>query len=188
MQAISLVTSPFAAVALAVYGLWLLLTICNQFDGQNAVIRLVNSLIVIPRWTFFAPRPGIHDYHLLYRIRSSTGEVQPFREIPIRNPHRSLSAAVWNHRKRLPKMLADIVTLLTQSMGALRAQRRDAALLKLTFYYLVLLHIVGTYCQHEEAGCNVQFALVQTEGHLFQLAPEVLFSSDYHPVQLKQAV
>ena len=76
-------------VAIAVFfGAWAMLSALNQF-GHGRLIRPVKQrdlFSLIPIWTFFAPRPGITDFNLVYRDRSPD---EPTR-----------AGASWSHSHR----------------------------------------------------------------------------------------
>jgi hypothetical protein len=92
--------------------LWLLLTIANQFNARwLRYVRGFDLMMLIPRWTFFAPNPGLSDFHLSYRIVDADGRVSAWEEIDGIS-QRSLRAAVWNPDKRVTKAVIEMASVL----------------------------------------------------------------------------
>ena len=61
--------------------LWFALSVLNQYR-RGALIRPVkrrDAFSLIPTWTFFAPRPGVTDFNILYRDRARDGAFGPWR-------------------------------------------------------------------------------------------------------------
>ena len=60
--------------------LWLVITLLAQHPRFQSVINRFNGLHVIPRWTFFAPNPGVRDYHLVIRERYRDGRLTDWKK------------------------------------------------------------------------------------------------------------
>lgn len=54
------------------FSAWFILTIFGQHPGgshrSRYVLHRLSSTIFMPHWSFFAPDPGTHDDHLLFRV------------------------------------------------------------------------------------------------------------------------
>src|SRR5437763_816434 len=102
-----------AAVVTVVLTIWFVLSVLGQFDWK--IVRSIRSwdpFGLIPRWTFFAPRPGVTDYHLVYQTFVGD-KPRPWREEVLSDP-RTLRSAVWNPQKRNRKALVDSVRAFTR--------------------------------------------------------------------------
>ena len=92
---------------------WFLISLAAQMNARPvAYLRARDIFSLIPNWSFFAPRPGTSDYHLVFRDSDESGEWSRWREIPL-NEKRTLWGAIWNPQKRL-----------TRSFGGVRAHSR----------------------------------------------------------------
>lgn len=163
----------------ALLGIWYALSVCNQFPFEvNKLIRSRDVFHLVPRWTFFAPNPGVTDYHLVYRSVSVGTEGACWQEIAW-NRQRPWYSFAWNPTKRLRKLQLDI----TQSI--LRLYQDDELLpqaaIVLTIPYLLLLNVAATQVR-DQAADFVQFAIVQTFGFQPRQPPEVLIASALHGV------
>ena len=56
-----------ASALATILTIWFVLSALNQIDPISTRLAPYDPLGLLPRWTFFAPHPGIYDYHLLYR-------------------------------------------------------------------------------------------------------------------------
>ncbi len=93
-------------------GLWLVLTIANQFNFRwMRWVRAIDFMLLLPRWTFFAPDPGLSDFHLSYRTIAADGTVSDWEEIDL-IAQRTLRAAVWHPEKRVTKAVIEAVAFL----------------------------------------------------------------------------
>jgi hypothetical protein len=144
--------------------LWLTLSVLEQLRVILASFepawmsriqaRLGQLSALLPRWTFFAPRPGTVDYHLCYRHRLATGEVTRWEELL--GPEDPWFAFVWNPRKRMRKALVDMVTQLS---SLIRICEGDTKPLLLSVPYLLLLQLVSA-CPKPDVATEVQFCLL----------------------------
>jgi len=157
---------------------WWALSVLNQLSfGWAKRLTPPDALRVIPRWTFFAPRPGTSDYHLLFRQLSLDGKLSEFRELPIRS--RSRWAFILNPDKRVKKAVVDLTMMLR---GLLASSEWNATNISMSFPYLVLLNFVSGM-RYDESTAAVQFCVFATSGHRDVAAPRLLLSSEFHRVQ-----
>ena len=114
-----------AALAL-ILAVWFVLSALNQINPISARLGPYDPLGLLPRWTFFAPHPGIYDYHLLYRecesletqlgtmemVEAAKHLVGPWTQVPAICPG-SARFMLWNPQRRVTKTITDIVAGLT---------------------------------------------------------------------------
>jgi hypothetical protein len=101
-----------SAICIAGLAVWLVLTIANQFNFRwMQWVRGVDFMLLLPRWTFFAPNPGLSDFHLSYRTIAADGTPSPWEEIDL-IAKRTLRSAVWNPDKRVTKAVIEAVAFL----------------------------------------------------------------------------
>lgn len=159
-----------------IQGAWLLMTVLQAapiaLPFQDR-IRSQVTLRFIPQWNFFAPNPGTHDYHLLYRDRLAGGGMGPWREVAELAAGRKVIDAVWHPSARRLKGLMDVVAILT-----LHAAKSAAApdLVKLSTGYLVILNYVSSV-PRSQLSVATQFLVMQSSR---TDPPEVLFTSGVH--------
>jgi len=155
---------------------WAVLSVAYQFDVPW--VRRWSHYDVfslLPLWTFFAPRPGQSDYHLLYRDRLADGSTAGWQEVEMveeRQPYSWL----WNPEKRSKKVLTDVVQLLIDL--AAHSQHDRVALILSTPYVLVL-NVVMSLPRHAQAT-HRQFVIAQTFGYVRRGDPEVVIKADFH--------
>lgn len=98
--------------SVVVLGLWLGLTIVNQFNVRwMRLVRAFDVMLLIPRWRFFAPDPGLSDFHLSYRTLDEDGAASDWEEID-GIAHRTLRSALWNPEKRVTKAVIEVAVAL----------------------------------------------------------------------------
>jgi len=159
---------------LVVLGVWFLVSTLSQLNLPPAtVLKSHDVFSLIPNWSFFAPRPGTSDYHLLFRDLISSGEAGRWQEIPLADK-RTLWGAIWNPQKRRTKTLSDVVR------GLLRlAQDKSLRDYSLTLPYLVILNYVSSI-PRPETSVQTQFMILKSEGFLSNEDPQFLFLSNVH--------
>ena len=161
-------------VIAGLFGLWLLVTVVTQFRGRvSDRLRRHDVFSLLPRWTFFAPNPGVLDYHLLVRDRHHDGSLSAFREIDLRG-ERSLLGALWNPEKRNQKMLSDVVGTLP----GLRQELSEKGMKTTLPYIAILSHVCNV--ERSPLAEARQFAIVATGGTCEIASPRMLFQSEFH--------
>lgn len=170
-----------SVVVVACLALWLAISVLAQVRG-SLVRRLKRHdyCALIPAWSFFAPNPGMSDYHLYFRDRLASGALSFWRELPIeREP--SVLRAVWNPQKRDAKAFVDYV-------GELRSLARDYPLrnLQLTLAYQAVCNRV---CAEPTsfAAESRQFAIVESHGYYDAEAPALTVLSNFHRLTREDA-
>lgn len=160
--------------SLSLLAIWLAISVLAQFDSApTRAIKRHDLFSLLPRWSFFAPRPGVYDYHLLYRDLRSDGTLGAWREIPLAD-ERTIGGALWNPEKRCRKALSDTVRSLNE---LLRSGPKPS--LALTMPYLTILNYV-TSRGHEPQTTATQFLILRTDGFMTGGDPRLVFQSDLH--------
>jgi hypothetical protein len=142
-------------VSLLVAGVGIVLVV--QIDALRSRIGLADRLGFVPRWSFFAPTPGVHNFYLLYRIRFDDGTVGQWMSLCGLDRFRSQWAAIWNPDRRTKKTVFDLAAILVQE----RADDEHArALIQLSIPYLLILNYISGLSPR--SGVNaVQFLVME---------------------------
>ncbi len=140
-----------------------------------AVFRRELLVRFVPRWNFFAPNPGVHDYHLLIRDRLVNGEVGPWLSIAEFDSPRPWFSFAWNPEKRQKKTLFDLTCILAQE--AQRATDEERPKLQLSIPYLLIVSLVDGV-HRSVLSVERQFCLVQRSSLV--PTPQVIFTSAFH--------
>jgi hypothetical protein len=164
----------------ALYICWLVLSICVQFKNKK-INRIKNwdHFSLIPSWTFFAPRPGVYDLHLLYRDKYSDGALSYWTEIRIieKNKYKMF----WNPKKRMQKSLTDSTNSLIKL-----TQKKRGKTLYYSIPYLSMLNFISNI-DRPYMSIGTQFCVVKTFGFEVDKGPEVLFYSKMHRIQFENS-
>lgn len=168
---------------------WFVLSALNQINPISTRLAPYDPLGLLPRWTFFAPHPGIYDYHLLYRecasletklttpqmVEAAKHLVGPWTQVPDINPG-SARFMLWNPQRRVTKTITDLVAGLTM----LRLEFPDLGDgIQFTSYYWLLLHLIQRESMRD---AQRQFALIQSHGFPPERKSAVFFVSNFHLV------
>lgn len=154
---------------------WFVLTVihhlpCKAFD----TVRAADKLMLLPRWNFFAPQPGISDFHVLVRDQLVDGSASAWQQLEVPSPRRTVLSSLWHPGKRGPKALFDTVTTLL----VMTSNRSiEARLVPFSLPYLMLLNAVSSL-PRSPFTVGRQFMLVKTDG--LGAWPDVLFVSNVH--------
>lgn len=182
----ALLDGVLAGALAALFAVWLLASIPSQFRWQwwESIARR-DGLALLPRWTFFAPRPGRHDLHVLIRDWSG-GAPGPWRELERRPPGPWLRA-VWNPDRFVRKSVTDTGAALVRA--ATRSAADPPSTIQLQSSYLDILGWVSAATPAAtSAGANArpdvarQFALVRTQTDRPGRRLDVVFVSFEHPL------
>jgi hypothetical protein len=143
-------------------------------------VKKFDRLALIPRWTFFAPRPGRHDQHLVYRdiVDGIAGEWQEVRCAEFRPARRWL----FNPTRFRQKALFDLVNRLRAARNEFSRFGLDAKSVQLSAGYMALLAwVVGQPVPVRP--CLRQFAIATTAGHGPGRTLRILYLSEPHPLE-----
>ncbi len=141
--------------------------------GAAKALKARDIFSLIPNWSFFAPRPGTSDYHLLFRDIGADGECGKWRELSLSDA-RTLWGAIWNAQKRSRKVLSDVVRGLVRL--AQDKSRKDFCL---TLPYLAILNYVSSLPRNDRS-VRTQFMILMSHGFLSEQDPQFVFMSNVH--------
>ena len=164
-----------AILSYSIVTLWLVITLLAQHRRFQLFINAFNALHIIPRWTFFAPNPGVRDYHLVIRDRCSDGRLAGWKSVPVYSP-RPKFGYFWNPQKRSSKILNDAVQAIK-----LLLKRENIGITGISFTvpYLLLLHYAAHAVPAEPDAVEFQIAIIESSGHDAR-ALECSFLSGFH--------
>lgn len=157
---------------------WFIACVINQFDWKWwSKARLLDCFAILPRWTFFAPKPGTSDIRVVYRDLFEPDGAGAWAELPTAPSRHALLRMFWNPEKLDNKAVYDLVQLLGTEAAGFESHPR-AALVSLP--YLQLLEPIMQLPRAAGAVAR-QFALVSTQGHVPPRETSVLMVSGPHP-------
>lgn len=165
----------FGLIVIGGWALWFIVSVLVQFvpSGLDEKLRKYDYFSLLPRWTFFAPNPGVTDFHLLYRDRLENGVFGHWKEIPL-TEKRSIRKALWNPEKRNSKLLTDSVRGLIRISGLYSSRGY-----KTTLPYLVILNFVSSLPRWNLTN-GTQFLIMESFGFYSGKTPRVVFRSEIH--------
>ncbi|KAF4406963.1 MULTISPECIES: hypothetical protein [Streptomyces] len=163
----------------ALFAAWLLLCVLAQL--RVAAPRVAPRLgrwdasLLVPRYNYFAPVPGVHDYHLLFRTRTRGREFGAWQEVSTEGRRRWWNFA-WNPDRRCRKRLLDLAKELAHRDPACA----DPATVLSVPYLMLLRHVCAQAEPAERA--DIQFLIVTISGAGRDELPQPLFLSRPHEV------
>lgn len=165
----------FTYLIVGCLGFWLLASAICQFNilRLESFFRRMDYFSLLPRWSFFAPNPGVTDYHLLYRDKDQENECGRWRELPIASK-RTLLGAIWNPKKRSKKALSDAVQTIVRSSNTLKPSE-----FKTSICYIALVNFIASLPRKTD-GRATQFMIMESYGHYPDKGPKMLFRSEFH--------
>jgi hypothetical protein len=162
-------------ICLVILSVWVLVSALSQLNlGVTKALKARDMFSLIPNWSFFAPRPGTSDYHLLFRDIDSRGECGKWRELALAEA-RTLSGAIWNAPKRSRKVLSDVVRGLVRL-----AQDKSRKDFSLTLPYLAILNYVSALPRNDPSLKTTQFMILMSHGFFSEQDPQFVFMSNAH--------
>ena len=164
-----------AVLAWIVVVVWLTLTVIAQFSGMSQVVARYDTFHLVPRWTFFAPNPGVKDYHVAYRDKCTGGQTSSWRSIDV-GVRRTFVGCVWHPQKRERKILMDSVQSLRVAM---RLASEAPRAVEVSLPYLMLLRVVMVTPKADPGSVERQFVVVESCGHQIRDV-QIAFSSSFH--------
>lgn len=171
--------TPAELAVAAFFGAWLAATVVNQFDlAAWQRVKAWDWFALVPRWTFFAPRPARTDFHLFYRDVMEGDAVGDWREVPLVPPRSPSLRGVWNPAKRRKKVFIDAVRGIVEIAAKLED---EPYAVKVTLPYLLLLNHVAALPRGPEVRAR-QFLVSESYGWFAEAPPRVVFHSDAHRV------
>jgi hypothetical protein len=165
-----------AWIAWVAISIWLLVTLVAQHTGLGSRLARYDAVRLIPRWTFFAPNPGVKDYHLVVRDQTSNLVLSEWKTVTF-GPDRRWFNLLWHPHKRARKILSDAV----QSLRIVSSHGPNGLLSdSLSLPYLLLLKYSFEQCALADPFIARQFAIVESSGHDVRRL-EIAYASLFHP-------
>jgi len=170
----------YTVLIISFFFIWFICTIVCQFKGKGAafVNAHIDKLGLVPIWTFFAPRPGTTDYHILYRDKTTDENVGEWTEISLLE-NRSWADSLWNPQKRAKKVLSDIIQSLVVTLGHY-PKEEDRNHIMYSFAYIMVLHLVTQQESNIQQPAFRQFVLAESSGYLEEHDPGFILISRFH--------
>lgn len=161
-------------IAICLFAVWLLLSALYQLKVKRVeALRARDTFSLIPNWSFFAPRPGTVDYHLLFRDCDAAGKLARWHELPLADP-RTVRGAVWNPQKRNKKALSDAVRGLASMSRTYGSQS-----IHISIPYIATLNYISSLPRKSVARAT-QFMILQSDGYFSKQDPQLVFISRVH--------
>lgn len=134
---------------------------------------------LLPRWSFFAPNPGRHDFHVIYRdwIDDDSGPWTEFATTTVETRLRWL----WNPTRYPNKAISDLTNGLYL---ALQLNDVEPRAVLLSSSYISLLHVVMAQPPVILKANRRQFAILRTHDFGSSRKIEVAFVSEVHRAAL----
>lgn len=167
--------SLLGAISIVFVSCWLGLTVLMQFRPLAAVINRFDPFRFVPVWTFFAPNPGVVDYHLVVRDEHYDGSVGSWFPLMIAKDRDALNI-LWNPQKRAKKILIDAVqSLIAVCKHPSYSEGHEVVSLP----YILLLHLAETAPESNKGRKRRQFAIVESSGHR-EKTMQLSYLSQFH--------
>jgi hypothetical protein len=164
-----------AAVGAVLFA-WLVASAIVQFKSPRFNFLKRHDLFsLIPSWTFFAPRAGTYDCHLVFRERLLDGQITVWKELQLRDV--SPLRVFWNPSKRSQKTLSDFSGALVRMSGR-KMNRRQVYL---SMPYVALANFVANLPASTLVRSR-QFAVARTFGFIPEKDLQLIFRSGFHAV------
>jgi hypothetical protein len=168
------------------FSTWLLLTIFWQFEfirSKSNFIRAINSVNFLPVWTFFAPRPGITDTHLLFRDKFDDNTISDWVEISVFESRKNYHF-MWNPLKRYNKLIVDALSQVKKLKSIKDEEEMNdedfQIQVRISKGYLILLSIVSKYKKINNKSMSRQFVIADTSYSSGQRIFTPIMSSPFH--------
>jgi hypothetical protein len=164
---------------------WLTLALLGTWGSASVLAQLPIERIqrlrrwdlpgLLPQWSFFAPRPGMHDYHLLYRDQLDERTFTDWTELSLDRPL-AWWCALWNPERRQRKAIYDLVTSLVRDVA-----QAEGVGYQLSVPYLAILNHISSL-ERLSAHVGTQFMIMMSDGADSDQVPEPVFVSTVHRV------
>lgn len=159
--------------------LYVLLTILNQFNclwmhrlNQRYLLGL------IPTWTFFAPKPGMHDFRIAYRCFLNDDDCTPLHPVFENFFSRSHLSFVWNPNKRLKKAVFDAGVELAGLIEE-NSKNNNKYCIELSMPYILILSYISSLPE-VKMYCRIQFVVLLSTYTVGQEKLHPLYVSNIH--------
>lgn len=160
-----------------IFGIWTLATVLGQSRGRISVaVRRYDHFNIVPSWTFFAPTPGMLDYHIVARDIDVDGKpCSAWQEVEL--PVRAKLRSIWNPEKRQRKLITDYIRSL-----ALAQTKSGQGKLPFSAQYIACLQFTLTYLRPSPFARSRQFGIASTHGQRLE-STKLVFCSVAHPIE-----
>jgi hypothetical protein len=167
-------------ILIGALGSWALLITLNQDPRRKfqPIQRLDPAGAYLPDWRFFAPNPGVNDYHLLSRDKLDSGDMTPWKEVS-NAEQRRLAHILFHSNRRCEKALFDAVTGIIHWRPPEGGSQED---IQLSIAYLTLLNYITHRVAHHEQVKETQFLIAKSDGYDEIIDPAPMFLSNFHPI------
>jgi len=155
-----------------------------QLHSHRSLIKKYDFLRIVPVWTFFAPTPLSHDFHLMYRD-ILTDKKQKWIQIKMIKS-KSLFTFIWHPERRLKKKLiaiSNLIGLEIKKYKDIHGEIPSAKDLESTFPYKMCLDIIMNEPILKSGKNFRQFMIAKTKGTHIPSKPEIFFVSVFHQIQ-----
>jgi hypothetical protein len=133
---------------------------------KSKLLRAFNTFNILPIWTFFAPKPGVTDMHLVFRDKNENGSFSDWTEVQVferRKPYHF----IWNPLKRNNKLVVDALSQLKNLKNIQDSEKKEdedffQMKLLLSKGYLIILSIVVNYPHKLPDSQSRQFIVAET--------------------------
>ncbi|WP_030872752.1 hypothetical protein [Streptomyces sp. NRRL F-2747] len=157
---------------------WLTASVLNQFSlGWCKRLLRYDRLGLVPRWTFFAPKPAREDIHVVYRDRGET-TMGPWRSLTTAPPNPWVRW-IWNPGRFERKAAIDLVNGLRNTRHLVKEHPR--ALILSTSYVGLAGWVVRQ--AREETAAYREFAVLTSTGYPPDQKLSVEFTSQVHRLE-----
>lgn len=178
--------SHFENTIVFAFVMWLVLSALFQVNTISPKLGRFDPFGLLPKWTFFAPNPGVFDYHVAYRFSKKPypdgesdmvshddedyGQWQQLTEL-VREQHVPL---FWNPARRVSKTLSDIVNGITRHRNA------DPKFEEHMMYSIEYVWLTYMVSKQIEPNYIYQWAIVRTHGFVDQRKISIINFSKHH--------
>jgi hypothetical protein len=157
---------------------WFVASVVHQFRLRwwSRIARF-DAFNMLPRWSFFAPNPGRHDLHIVYRdwVDDECGKWTELVVSAVDNRCRWL----WNPSRYPRKAISDLTNGLYYELQSSNTEKR---MIMLSSSYIGLLNVIMAQPPVGAKFSHRQFAIFKTQGFGSDRQLEVTFVSEVHRV------
>ncbi|GAA3673056.1 hypothetical protein GCM10023081_09270 [Arthrobacter ginkgonis] len=158
---------------------WFGVSAFHQFRPHRWTRLMGHDVLgLIPRWSFFAPNPGRHDIHLVFRDWI-LDEPTEWQELDLGSLN-SWTRWIWHPERYASKAVADAAGGL--SMASAAARETGARTVMLSTPYLRLLSWAMSQPVPPDSTAR-QFAVIASQGFGPTQTLELRFLSEKHPFE-----
>lgn len=167
---------PWTIIVTAVLGLFFLASVLHQLHLNGWwIVSRYDVFHLLPRYSFFAPNPGRHDTHVVYRDRIA-GQNTPWRQLQPGYIDRRWRW-IWNPNRYQRKAVSDLANAVLQ---VARRNPNESRIVLLSSSYVSLLVWVMAQPPLGDQPTHRQFALVGSHGFGEARQLDIRFVSEVH--------